>query len=54
MPEEEDGGFVGPDEDRADEDFKMIHHVLIPVGWLILVVKGEGEKEEELNVKGKF
>ena len=32
MTEEEDGGFVGPDEDGAGEDLKVVHHVLVPVG----------------------
>ena len=54
MAEEEDGGFIGPDEDGADEDFKMAHHVLVPVGWLVSMLKGKGENEEELNVKRKL
>ena len=32
MSEEEDSGFVGPNEDGADEDLKVVHHVLVPVG----------------------
>ena len=32
MVEEEDGRFVGPDEDGAYEDLKVVHHVLVPVG----------------------
>ena len=51
MAEDEDGGFVGTDEDGTDEDFKVVHHVMVPA-----MLKGEGEKEEGggLNVKGKF
>ena len=54
MAEEEDGGFVGPYEDGADEDFKVVHHVLVPVGRLVSVLKGKRENEEEVNVKRKF
>ena len=39
VAEEKDGWFVGPDEDGADEDLKVIHHVLVPVGWVSLDVK---------------
>ena len=44
---EEDGGFVRPDEYRADEDFKVIHHVLVPVGGSASMLKGEGKEEDE-------
>ena len=54
MAEEEDGGLVGPDEDGADEDFKVVHHVYIPVGWLVSMIKGEGEKEEGLKANFKW
>ena len=47
MAEEEDGGFAWPDEDGADEDYKVVHHVLVPVGGLASMVKGEGKEEEE-------
>ena len=47
MAEEEDSGFVWPDEHRADEDFKVVHHVLVPVGGSALMLKGEGNEEEE-------
>ena len=39
MAEEEDGRSVGPDEDGADENFKVVHQVLIPVGWVSLDAK---------------
>ena len=56
MAEEEDGGFVGPDEDGADEDLKVVHHVLVPVGWVSLDAKGRKRKEMEMEwyIKGKF
>ena len=45
MAEEEDGGFVGPDGDGADEDLKVVHHVSVPVGWVSLNVEGRrGER----------
>ena len=47
MAEEEDGGFVRPDEDGVDEDFKVIHHILGPVGGSALMPAGEGKEEEE-------
>ena len=47
MAEEEDGGFVRPDEDGADEDFKVIHHILVPVGGSASMPAGEGKEEEE-------
>ena len=47
MPREEDGGFVGPDEYGADEDFKVVHHGLVPVGGSTSMLKGEGKEEEE-------
>ena len=47
MAEEEDGRFVGPDEDGADEDFKVVHHVLVPVRGSASMLKGEGKEEEE-------
>ena len=31
VAEEKDGWFVGSDEDGADEDLKVVHHVLVPV-----------------------
>ena len=46
MAEEEDGGFVRPDEYGADEDFKVVHHDLVPVGGSASMLKGEGNKEE--------
>ena len=42
---EEDSGFVGPDEDGADEN--LVHHVLVPVGGSASMLKGEGKEEEE-------
>ena len=36
MAEEKDGGFVWPDEDGANEDIKVVHHVLVPVRWVSL------------------
>ena len=54
MAEVKDGEFVGPHEDGADEDFKVVHLVLISVGWLVSMLKGKGENEEELNVIRKF
>ena len=47
MAEEEDGGFVWPDEDGADEDLEVAHHVLVPVGGSASMLKGEGKEEEE-------
>ena len=46
MVEEEDGRFIAPDEDGADEDLKVVHHVLVPVGWSASMLKGEGNEEE--------
>ena len=49
MAEEEDGGFVWPDEDGADD-----HHVLVPVGWVSLDAKGRKRKEkDEILLKDK-
>ena len=53
MAEEEDGRFVWPDEDGADEDLKVVHHVLVPVGWVSLGRKRK-EMEMEWYIKGKF
>ena len=47
MAEEKDGRFVGPDEDGADENFKVVHHVLVPVRGSASMLKGEGKEEEE-------
>ena len=44
MAEEEDGRFVGPDEDGADEDFKVVRHVFLPVGGSASMLKGEEGK----------
>ena len=56
MAEEEDGGFVWPDEDGADEDLKVVHHVLVPVGWVSLDAKGRKRtvKEKDGILKGSF
>ena len=45
MAEEEDGGFVWPDEDGADEDLKVVPNVLVPVGLVSLDAEGRrGER----------
>ena len=54
MAEEEDGGFVWPDEYGADEDFKVVQHVLISVGGSASMLVGEGKEEEEQMLKGSF
>ena len=41
-----DSGFVWPDEYGADEDFKVVHHGLVPVGGSSSMLKGEGNEEE--------
>ena len=56
MAEEEDGGFVGPKEDGADENLKVVHHVLVPCGIgqsRCQRQKEEGEGEG-WNIEGKF
>ena len=56
MAEEEDGRFIAPDEDGADENFKVVHHVLVPVGWVSLDAKERrGERGRwRRRIEGKF
>ena len=55
MAEEEDGRFIAPDEDGADENFKVVHHVF-PVGWVSLDAKERrGERgRRRRRIEGKF
>ena len=51
---EEDGGFIWPDEDGADEDFTVIHHILVQCGRVSVDATGRRERGRAINVKGKF
>ena len=55
MSEKEDGRFVRSDEDGADEDLKVVHHVLVPVGWISLDANGRKRNEKKDGIlKGSF